>query len=55
MRRLCHVDAIVVRVGTDPFDPDNALLEVEGGDKPIVIAFDIVNTTRSEVTTLAVR
>jgi hypothetical protein len=38
MLRLCHIDAIVVRVGTDPFDPDNALLEVDGGDPLIVVA-----------------
>ena len=36
-----HVDFVVVLVRTNPFDPNDALLEVDGDDQPIVIPLDV--------------
>src|SRR3990172_8765459 len=38
---LRDVDAIVVAVRADPFDPDDALLEIDGYDQPISVALDV--------------
>jgi len=41
MLHLFHVDLVVVPVRADPFDPRDALLEINGNDQAIVIAFDV--------------
>jgi len=41
MLDLLDVDAIVLLVRADPFDPDDALLEIDRDHQTIIIAFDI--------------
>lgn len=36
-----YVDAVIVAVSPDPFDPDDVLLKVRRYDQSIVIAFDV--------------
>jgi hypothetical protein len=40
---LLHVDTVIVLVGPNPLDPDNALFKICRHDQPVVIAFDIEN------------
>src|SRR4051794_32084805 len=41
MVHLRHIDPVVVLVGTQPFDPHDALLEVDGHHETVIIALDI--------------
>jgi hypothetical protein len=45
MLHLAHVDAVVVRVGPDPFDPDDGLLEIDRRHEAIVVALDVEDDT----------
>src|SRR5215471_766792 len=35
---LSDVDAIVVAMGSEPFDPDNSFLEIDGDYQPVCVA-----------------
>jgi len=41
MLHLRHVDSDIVLVRADPFDPDDALLEIYRHDQPVRVAFDV--------------
>jgi hypothetical protein len=41
MLHLLHIDLVVILVRADPFDPHDALLEINGNDQSIVIALDV--------------
>jgi hypothetical protein len=41
MLHLFHVDLIVVLVCADPFDPHDALFEIDGNDQSIIIPLDV--------------
>src|SRR5262245_61237774 len=36
MLNLFHIDLVVISVRADPFDPDDALLEIDGDNQPVV-------------------
>ena len=38
---LFDIDPVVVLMGTDPLDPNDALLEIYRHDQPVIIALDI--------------
>jgi len=40
---LRHIDLVIGLVGTDPLDPDDSLLEIDGNHEAIVIALDVEN------------
>jgi hypothetical protein len=40
MLHSSHIDTIIVLVGANPRDPDDALLEINRSHKPISIALD---------------
>jgi hypothetical protein len=41
MSHLRHVDLVISLVRTDPFDPDDGLLEIDRHHEAIVIALDV--------------
>src|SRR6476660_4466995 len=43
MLHLCHIDPIIVQVRAEPFDPYDALFEINRYDKPIAVALNIEN------------
>src|SRR6185437_7209285 len=45
MVHLPHVDPVVVLMRADPLDPDDALLEVNRRDQPVVVALDVEDHT----------
>jgi hypothetical protein len=43
MFHLPHVDPVIVPVRTNPLDPDDALLEIDGYNKSVTVALDVEN------------
>jgi hypothetical protein len=41
MLHLFHIDLVVIPVRTDPFDPYDALLEVDRHGQPIIVSLDV--------------
>src|SRR3984893_1790714 len=61
MSHLRHIDLVIGFVGTDPFDPDDALLEIDRHHEAIIIALDVeddplrTDDTRRRMTPLDIR
>src|SRR5437899_6682251 len=61
MSHLRHVDLVISLVGTDPFDPDDCLLEIDRHQEAIVIAPDVedkplrADDTRRRIAPLHIR
>ena len=53
MVHLRDVDTVAVAMRTDPLDPDDPLLEVDGHHQPVTVPL-MLNTIRSALTMLAV-
>jgi hypothetical protein len=58
MSNLCHIDLVIGFMGADPFDPDDALLEIDRHHEAIIVALNVeddplrVDDTRRRVTPL---